>query len=37
MSKKNLMCLDVGIRWFGFALAVSAIKIAIPFTTIETD
>ncbi len=37
MSKKNLMCLDVGIRRIGVALADSAIKIAIPFTTIETD
>ena len=31
------MCLDVGIRRIGVALADSAIKIAIPFTTIETD
>lgn len=37
MSKKNLMCLDVGIRRIGVALADSAVKIAVPFTTIETN
>lgn len=37
MSKKNLMCLDVGTRRIGVALADSAVKIAVPFTTIETN
>lgn len=31
------MCLDVGIRRIGVALADSAVKIAVPFTTIETN
>lgn len=37
MKKKNLMCLDVGTRRIGIALADSAVKIAVPFTTVETD
>ena len=37
MKKKNLMCLDVGTRRIGVALADSAIKIAVPFTTVEVD
>lgn len=34
---KNLMALDVGVRRIGVALADSAIKIAVPFVTINTD
>jgi putative Holliday junction resolvase len=37
MSKKNLICLDVGTRRIGVALADSSIRIAIPFTTVEVD
>lgn len=37
MSKKNLMCLDVGTRRIGIALAESIIRIAVPLTTIEVD
>ena len=37
MSKKNLMCFDVGTRRIGVALAESFIRIAVPFTTVEVD
>ena len=37
MSKKNLICLDVGTRRIGVALADSSVRIAIPFTTVEVD
>ena len=34
-SKKNLLCLDVGEKRIGVAVADTAVRIAIPFTTIE--
>ena len=37
MSKKNLICLDVGTRRIGVALADSSVRISIPFTTVEVD
>lgn len=37
MAVKNIMALDVGTRRIGVALADSAIKIAVPFVTIEVD
>lgn len=37
MKKKNLMALDVGTKRVGVALADSAVKIAIPFITVEVD
>lgn len=35
MRVQKLMCLDVGTRRIGVALADSAIRISIPFTTVE--
>lgn len=37
MAKKNLICLDVGTRRIGVALADTDVKIAIPFMTVEVD
>lgn len=37
MSRKNLMALDVGTRRIGVALADTAVRISIPFTTVEVD
>lgn len=37
MKSKKLMALDVGTRRIGVALADSAIKISIPFTTVEVS
>lgn len=37
MKTRKLMCLDVGTRRIGVALADSSIRISIPFTTVETD
>lgn len=37
MSKRSLVCLDVGEKRIGVAVADSAVRIAVPFDTIEVD
>jgi len=37
MIKKSLMCLDVGEKRIGVALADTGVRIAVPFDTIEVD
>lgn len=37
MKAKKLMCLDVGTRRIGVALADSRIRISVPFLTVEAD
>lgn len=37
MNKTNLVCLDVGEKRIGVAVADSAVRIAIPLTTIEVN
>lgn len=37
MAQKNFICLDVGEKRIGVALADSAVRIAIPYTAIEVD
>lgn len=36
-GKKSFICLDVGEKRIGVALADSAVRIAIPYTTLEVD
>lgn len=37
MSKRSLICLDVGEKRIGVALADTDVRIAVPFDTIEVD
>lgn len=37
MSSRNLICLDVGEKRIGVAVADSSVRIAVPFETIEVD
>jgi putative Holliday junction resolvase len=37
MSKRSLVCLDVGEKRIGVALADTDVRIAVPFDTIEVD
>lgn len=37
MTKKSLMCLDVGEKRIGVALADTGVRIAVPFDTVEVD
>ena len=37
MSKKTLLCLDVGEKRIGVAVADTSVRIAVPFATIEVD
>lgn len=37
MSKQSLLCLDVGEKRIGVALADTAVRIAVPFDTITVD
>jgi putative Holliday junction resolvase len=37
MSKRSLVCLDVGEKRIGVAIADTAVRIAVPFDTIEVD
>jgi len=37
MSRQNIVCLDVGEKRIGVAVADTSIKIAVPFDTLEVD
>lgn len=37
MSSKNIVCLDVGEKRIGVAVADTAVRIAVPFDTIDVD
>jgi putative Holliday junction resolvase len=37
MSSQNIVCLDVGEKRIGVAVADSSVRIAVPFETIEVD
>lgn len=37
MSSKNIVCLDVGEKRIGIAVADTSVRIAVPFDTIEVD
>lgn len=37
MSSQNIVCLDVGEKRIGVAVADSAVRIAVPFETIDVD
>lgn len=37
MSKQNLVCLDVGERRIGVAVADTAVRIAVPYDTLNVD
>ena len=37
MSKQNIVCLDVGEKRIGVAVADTSIKIAVPFDTLDVD
>jgi len=37
MSSKTLVCLDVGEKRIGVAVADTSVRIAVPFTTVEVD
>jgi len=37
MASQSLVCLDVGTKRIGVAVADTAVRIAVPFTTVEVD